>query len=118
MYEHLPQIPLDQALLVASLDLLPITIIMSRCHHLASDILESYHSHFLQAITDDNLQLNCHCSLERTATTELLQDANVSLSGAFLVALANEVLSGLSCGTEARMGSLVSHNPFKRAHIP
>lgn len=28
MYEHLPQIPLDQALLVASLDLLPITVIM------------------------------------------------------------------------------------------
>lgn len=41
---------------------------------------------------------------------ELLQDANVSFSGASLVALANEVLSGLSQRTEVGMGSLVSHN--------
>lgn len=52
------------------------------------------------------------CSLERTATIELLKVANISINTAFLIALVNEVLSGLFQGREAGIVSLVSHSKF------
>lgn len=57
MNEPLARTPVGQGFLVAMLALSPITIIMSKYNHLASHILESYHSPVLLTTTDSNLQL-------------------------------------------------------------
>lgn len=117
MYESLPQIPVGQGLLFATLALLPVTVIMLKMPPFGlrySGILSfpfSLGNHRWQSPT-------VKCSLERAATTELLRDANVFLNSAFLIALVNKVLSGLSQRTEARMGSPVSHNKSIPTHPP
>lgn len=59
---------------------------------------------------------NCQLNFEKTATTELLKDANGSLNNSFLIALVSRVLSGLSQGTQAWMGSLVGMGSLGSHH--
>lgn len=59
---------------------------------------------------------NCQLNFEKTATTELLKDANGSLNNSFLIALVSRVLSGLAQGTQAWMGSLVGMGSLGSHH--